>query len=205
MGVLLIITGFIMIVLGVSVILKKKLINRSEFPEKKEEQKLRLPNSKEESMKINKAKGDAFEKYIVKKFNQTSFTITEWRSDKYTDGIYAISNHFPDLEIIFESKNENIKSKFAVECKWRNNYFKNEIQWAEDYQIVNYHAYAKKLNIPVIVIIGVGGKPSEPAALFLIPLHSLKSNSISKEELYQYRKEDLAGRFFWSHSKMELN
>lgn len=33
----------------------------------------------------NKAKGDAFEKFVVKNFDRKYFTLQEWRSDKYVD------------------------------------------------------------------------------------------------------------------------
>ena len=56
----------------------------------------------------NKAKGDAFEKFVVKNFDRKYFTLQEWRSDKYVDGIYAVSNHFPDLEVTFTFRKKNI-------------------------------------------------------------------------------------------------
>jgi hypothetical protein len=136
----------------------------------------------------NKAKGDAFEKFVVRNFSRKYFTLQEWRSDKYVDGIYAVSNHFPDLEIIFNFKEKDVNEAFAIECKWRKNYYKNGIEWAQNYQIKNYKEYAEKLNIPVFVVIGVGGEPEEPEELFIVPLQEMKSNTISKSELANYKK-----------------
>lgn len=161
-------------------------------------------NSNDEKFDENKAKGDAFEKYVVKNFNQKYFTLQEWRSDKYVDGIYAVSNHFPDLEVIFDFKEKGVKEAFAIECKWRKSYFKNEIEWAKNYQIKNYKEYAEKLNIPVFVVIGVGGEPEKPKELFVVPLQKMKGNIITKSELANYKKDLSDERFFWDYDKNNL-
>jgi hypothetical protein len=152
----------------------------------------------------NKAKGDAFEKFVVRNFSRKYFTLQEWRSDKYVDGIYAVSNHFPDLEVIFNFKEKGVNEAFAIECKWRKNYYKNGIEWAQNYQIKNYKEYAEKLNIPVFVVIGVGGEPEEPEELFIVPLQEMKSNTISKSELANYKKDISDTRFFWDYEKNKL-
>ncbi|MFZ4583271.1 MAG: hypothetical protein ACOYM7_11540 [Paludibacter sp.] len=152
----------------------------------------------------NKAKGDAFEKFVVKNFSRKYFTLQEWRSDKYVDGIYAVSNHFPDLEVIFNFKEKGVNEAFAIECKWRGYYYKNEIKWAENYQINNYKEYAEKLNIPVFVVIGVGGEPKMPEELFIVPLQEMKSNTITKSELANYKKDISDTRFFWDYEKNKL-
>lgn len=152
----------------------------------------------------NKAKGDAFEKFVVKNFSRKYFTLQEWRSDKYVDGIYAVSNHFPDLEVIFNFKEKGVNEAFAIECKWRKNYYKNGIEWALNYQIKNYKEYAEKLNIPVFVVIGVGGEPEKPEELFIVPLQEMKSNTISKSELANYKKDISETRFFWDYEKNKL-
>lgn len=151
----------------------------------------------------NKAKGDAFEKFVVKKFNPKYFTLQEWRSDKYVDGTYAVSNHFPDLEVNFELKSKGIHDVLAIECKWRKNYYKDGIEWAKNYQMTNYKEYAAKLNIPVYVMIGVGGEPNQPEELFIVPLKKMASNTISKAALAQYKKDDTHSGLFWdSETKM---
>ncbi len=152
----------------------------------------------------NKAKGDAFEKYVVKNFDTHYFTLQEWRSDKYVDGIYAVSNHFPDLEVTFTFRKKNISETFAIECKWRKSYYRNGIEWAQDYQIKNYKEYADKLSIPVYVVIGVGGEPEKPNELFIVPLAEMNSNTISKSELRNYKKDLSDKKFFWDYENNKL-
>ena len=159
---------------------------------------------KQDDIDENKIKGEAFEKFIVKKFDKQYFTLQEWRSDKYVDGVYAVSNHFPDLEVIFNLKTKGVNEAFAIECKWRKNYLKNGIEWAKDYQIKNYKEYADKLNIPVFVVIGVGGEPENPNELFIIPLRNMKENTINKSELEKYKREVTEKPFFWDYENNKL-
>lgn len=166
-----------------------------------EKNQAEIPETKHDE---NKAKGDAFERFVVKRFTPKYFTLQEWRSDKYVDGVYAVSNHFPDLEVCFEYKTKGVRESFAIECKWRKNYYKNGIEWAQNYQIRNYKEYAEKLKIPVFVVIGVGGEPDKPQEVFIVPLSNLKDNVISQTELMKYRKEDAGGHFFWDYDRNEL-
>lgn len=153
------------------------------------------PKQNENTITGSKAKGDAFEKYIIHKFDLKYFKIKEWRSDKYTDGIYAESNHFPDFEIQFTLKGKS--EIFAIECKWRASYFKNGIEWAEGYQLKNYKQFLKQRNIPVFVTIGVGGTPDKPEELFSIPLNEITNNFLDKPFLNKYRKIKIEDNFYY--------
>ncbi len=224
MGYILIIIGLIIVLWGIKIIIKPKAAEKQhiilEQPirlEKKSDEKLTNPNKLSENENVkstlpikqdyfdeNKAKGDAFEKFVVKNFDPKYFILQEWRSDKYVDGIYAISNHFPDLEVIFNFKSKNIHEAFAIECKWRKSYYKNGIEWAENYQIVNYKEYSEKLEIPVFVVIGVGGEPGKPQELFIVPLQKMNSKVISKSELEKYSKDISKPQFYWDSEKTVL-
>lgn len=209
MGYILIVLGLAIVVWGIIIVRKPQ--KKTETIEINNEQTVKNEAKPTVNEKIqqddfdeNKAKGDAFEKFVVKNFDRKYFTLQEWRSDKYVDGIYAVSNHFPDLEVIFDFKAKGVKEAFAIECKWRKNYFKNGIEWAQNYQIKNYKEYAKKLNIPVFVVIGVGGEPEKPEELFIVPLSKMKSNTITKSELANYKKDISDARFFWDYEKNKL-
>ncbi len=203
MGYILILVGIVFLLFGVFVIVKSnKRRNKNdtnELPNKPKQEN----NSKDEIAE-NKAKGDSFEKFVVKQFDKRYFTLNEWRSDKYVEGIYAVSNHFPDLEIEFNLKTKEVSDKFAIECKWRKNYYQGGIEWANDYQIDNYKKYAETLKIPVFVVIGVGGEPENPNELFIIPLGQVTSNILSKETLLKYKKISSDKGFFWDFENKEL-
>lgn len=206
MGYVLIAIGLIITAIGVFLVSNTKSKSSVKEELTKDQVKIQTPlASTNDQYDVNKAKGDAFEKFVIQKFNKDYFTIQEWRSDKYVNGMYAVSNSFPDLEIAFELKKEKKKDVFAVECKWRKNYFKNEIKWAEGYQLGNYRDYAKKIGIPVFVVIGVGGEPENPTTLYIVPLDSIKSNVLTIEELKQFERLKTHSNFFWDENKRVLS
>ena len=209
MGYILIVLGLAIVVWGIIIVRKPQ--KKTETIEINNEQTVKNEAKPTVNEKIqqddfdeNKAKGDAFEKFVVKNFDRKYFTLQEWRSDKYVDGIYAVSNHFPDLELTFTFRKKNISETFAIECKWRKSYYRNGIEWAQDYQIKNYKKYADKLSIPVYVVIGVGGEPEKPNELFIVPLAEMNSNTISKSELRNYKKDLSDKKFFWDYENNKL-
>jgi len=56
----------------------------------------------------------------------------------------------------FEFHLRTVRKTFAVECKWRQNYYRGGVEWAKKGQVARYNAFATKRQIPVFVIIGVG-------------------------------------------------
>jgi len=193
MGYLLIILGLAAIGVGLRIVLKKEEPSRP-IPTAAKQEKVEFQE--------NKAKGDAFEAFVVKSFSPKYFTLLEWRSDKYVEGRYAVSNHFPDLEVQFELHSKGIKDVFAIECKWRQNYYKGGVEWAQNYQVEKYKEYAQKSGVPVFVVIGIAGTPDQPNELYIVPLTSLTSNTISKDTLSQYKKEK--GMFYWDTEEKAL-
>ena len=150
----------------------------------------------------SKTKGNAFEKYVVKRFARKFFRIKEWRGDKYVDGIYAESNRHPDLEISFTLSGQ--EDLFAVECKWRKDYVNDQIEWAEAYQFAQYQKFSKERNLPVFIIIGVGGLPNEPKDVYVIPLKQINSQKLKLFELRPYLKENNKG-FYWNNKEKSLS
>ena len=136
-----------------------------------------------------KQKGDDFEKYIVQKFSKSYFSIVEWTGDKYVEGMYAKSNTNPDLTLKFKMK--DIETEFAVECKYRSDYYKNGVEWCSEQQLKNYKTFATSKEIAVFVAIGMGGVPTAPEELFIIPLTELMSNFVDKSFLNKYKKEKI--------------
>lgn len=122
----------------------------------------------------------------MQKFSKNYFSILEWTGDKYVNGSYSQSNTHPDLVLKFKFK--DIDTDFAVECKYRGDYFKNGIEWCTNRQLENYRSYAKEKNRTVFVVIGVGGEASAPEELFIIPLADISENFLSKSFLNGYRK-----------------
>lgn len=146
-------------------------------------------------------KGIEFEKYVVERFEPEYFRLKEWRSDKYHEGIYADSNRLPDLEYLYTDSRNQIE--FAVECKWRAKTDNGKLEWAKDYQFKTYKEYARERNITVFVIIGVGGQPSNPENLYIVPLRKVSTPVLSVWQLNKFRKFG-KGNFFLQTSTKEL-
>jgi len=150
-----------------------------------------IPLTQEE---INKQKGDAFEAFVVKKFDDKYFKLKEWASDKMVDGIYPESNQYPDLVYDFIYKDNTYP--LAIECKYRQSYFNGGIKFSYPDQLKRYKSFEKEKVIPVFVVIGVGGRPDSPGDLFIIPLNKLDDVSIDQASLKEYYKEPQKPFFF---------
>jgi uncharacterized tellurite resistance protein B-like protein len=140
-------------------------------------------------------KGLRFEKYVLHRFNLNHCKIREWRGDKFTNGIYAESSRWPDIEVEFSFR--DARKTFAVECKWRSRYFKNGVEWAREDQICNYKRYSEEHSIPVFVVIGIGKHPENPKDVFVIPLDDLSEPFLSSDFLGRYRRLDKDKPFFF--------
>lgn len=140
-----------------------------------------------EIVDVNKRQGDDFEKFIVQRFDKKYFKIKEWAGDKYVNGTYAETTQNPDLLLELRTRSET--AQLAVECKWRNNFYKNGILFATPDQFKRYQGFEKQRNIPVFIAIGVGGSGAKPEQLFIVPLRKIKSNFISSSVLQRYQKK----------------
>ncbi|MCU0467562.1 MAG: hypothetical protein MUF58_03100 [Arcicella sp.] len=179
LGIILTILGVGLTIVGIIFITK----NSDKVAESIE--KIRQEN---EAISTEKQKGDDFEKFVIQKFSKSYFTIIEWTGDKYIDGMYPISNTNPDLMLRFKMK--EVEKDFAVECKYRSNYYKNGVEWCTGKQLENYQNFATDREMPVFVAIGLGGVATAPEELFIIPLSEIKGVFLDKAFLERYKKEN---------------
>ena len=113
-------------------------------------------------------KGREFEDFVLELFNlhdDNGFVLKEWQGDKTLGDICPESNRHPDFVFDYQGKG------FAVECKWREKLPHNlsrDILPEEKISIYQQFSVARK--IPVFIVLGVGGEPSNPELLYNIPL-----------------------------------
>lgn len=114
--------------------------------------------------------------------------------------LISLIDHFnPDLEmeLVFTGKQ---KYRFAVECKWRQDFYDGKINWAEDSQIVSYRMFQDRVRIPVFVAIGIGGEPSAPDKLFVTPLNNIcMYNEVYESDLIPFKRRPTRNFFFDVH------
>lgn len=129
-------------------------------------------------------KGYAFEKYVVKQFDRRVFTLLDWRSDKFHDGIYAKSTRDPDL--VYEFRFRDAVRKFSVECKYRSKAYNDSVRLMDEKKFSVYEAYQTNI-APVYIALGLGGTPENPQKLYLIPLANAKPE-MHLLDMARYRK-----------------
>jgi hypothetical protein len=160
---------------------------RSDSDQQSPDKLIVLPESPKTLSKIDPIIiGKEFEEYVVEQFNKKYYQLIEWRSDKYLNGKYPISNKNPDL--VFERLNTQHKnSKFAIECKYRS-IMLNGIFEFDKVQLNNYIKYGNESSMPVFLALGIGGKPSCPEILFIIPVTETTTSRIDMSKLNYYKR-----------------
>lgn len=147
-------------------------------------------------------KGRLFEDYIIKLFNEKNFKLMKWRkAEKIIDKSFLFDHSNPDLELIFVGAR---KYRFAVECKWRSEFIKGKISWANDYQICSYEDFENRNRIPVFIAIGIGGESSKPAMLFVTPLCNISMyTEVYESDLIPYKRKP-THKFFYDPVQLRL-
>ena len=135
-----------------------------------------------------KIDGLDFEKHIVQRFNKKFFTIKHWAGDKYVYGHYAEANMEPDL--LFEFNLPQVSKQFAVECKWRSNWFKGGVSLSSEARLQRYRSFQEKKGVPVFIAIGLGGKASAPLKVFMVPLAAFQSEYIAEQQIRKFEKQN---------------
>ena len=75
----------------------------------------------------------------------------------------------------------------AIECKWRKQSERDgNIKWSYPEQIKRYNEYSSSKDIPVFIALGIGGTPSSPEKVYLIPLADLHSPTINLSDYSKY-------------------
>lgn len=118
-------------------------------------------------------KGREFEDYVLGLFKlheEDDFVLKEWQGDKILGDIFPESNRHPDFVFDYQGKG------FAVECKWREKLLPNvEKDLFSNDKMAIYQQFSTERNIPVFIVLGVGGEPSNPELLYNIPLSEIPS------------------------------
>ena len=118
-------------------------------------------------------KGREFEDYVLNLFDIQEggrLVLQEWQGDKSMGPIQPENNSNPDFVFRYDEE------EFAIECKWREK-LKDDLSkdlFPAD-RIENYQHFSEARDMPVTVLLGVGGEPGNPDLLYRIPLESLAS------------------------------
>ena len=127
-------------------------------------------------------KGREFEDYVLELFDVREggdFVLKEWQGDKTLGDVCPENNRYPDFVFSYQQSH-----CFAVECKWRERLTANiEKDLFSSDKLAIYQQFADERQMPVFIVLGVGGEPCQPELLYVIPLKEIpaiidKSKSI---------------------------
>lgn len=144
-------------------------------------------------------KGNEFETFVVNRFDDKYFSIVEWSTDiMRKHDRYVESDSKPDLTMRYVPTGE----KFCIECKFRANLFKGALQWSKYDQLQRYKDFHEKSELPLFIVIGLGGIPSNPKRLFCIPIREAKYPKLYPSIFENYERETLKP-FFWKNGYLK--
>jgi len=127
-------------------------------------------------------KGEDFERYVsTKLFPAEKYELLH-QTHNYTTNKERYVDESKEPDFKFRSKINN--KEFYVEAKYRKYYHENAIPWCNEYQLKRYQTIDK--DIPVFIVLAVGGEPSSPDELFLIPMRNIKYTTLFRSFLTKY-------------------
>lgn len=147
--------------------------------------------------------GRLFEEYVISLFNKDSFWLLDWQMSKKRTEYSHLDLNYPDLYLLFQGKKQY---RFAVECKFAKSFQKDgQIKWATDSAIKSYKRYQAEFNIPVFVVIGVGGEAGAPEKLFVMSLYEICNNNyVQESNLRPYKPKRTTQQFLYDTIQLKL-
>lgn len=146
--------------------------------------------------------GRLFEEYVTKLFNEQNFKLKDWRkAERFEHNALPKNYSDPDLQMVFGRG----QFKFAVECKWRRGFKDGMFMWGKKSKSLEaYKRYSKENNIPVFIVIGIGGESSRPEKMYVTPLESIHStNDIYETDLMPFKRKP-THKFYYNVRQMRL-
>ena len=130
-------------------------------------------------------KGNLFETCVVDLFDKSHFTVVDWTTDMMRKhNRYVESDSNPDLTM-----RHNISDMvFSVECKFRSKLYRGALNWSNWKQLRRYKSYSFDNEVPLFVVIGLGGSPQCPDRMFCIPIEDMEYPSLYPKIFEEYER-----------------
>lgn len=186
MGLILIVAGFIAIVVGIVLVYNgsKNTPESSTATVTPSQSPIVKQNDTGEDSLSSKEKGDLFEDFTINLLADWRMRLLDRTQDKVsTAGVVAESCRQPDLHI--QQKRGESKVDYYLECKYRSDWKEGKISF-DEWQIKRYRDFQRSSHRKVLIALGVGGSPSKPETLMLVPIDSVKDNYISQTWVTKY-------------------
>lgn len=127
----------------------------------------------------NEIKGWQFEQFVVSLCaDKSRFSLLAWRGDKISGSTYAAETLSPDLHL--RHRLDTAVVEYLVECKYRSSLGEDGIDLSAQFK--RYRFAAKDSGLELFIALGIGGTPSDPAELLLVPGRMVKfDNKIDRK------------------------
>ena len=141
----------------------------------------------------------SFEDYVSARFDEKYFSVDN--TDNLTDFALTVR---PDFTFMYHDSFHSIR--FAVECKYRPAFSKDNTLIISKEQLDSYRFYQQENKIPVYIILGVGGAADAPERIYILPLKDISpaDNVLTTSFLSKYRKFSIGSNFFFHPELMVL-
>jgi hypothetical protein len=142
-------------------------------------------------------RGLEFEKFVQSRFNPAQYRLL----DKRSAGLYPLTNKDPQL--VYQVQHHH--RCFAVECRFRERDYRNKFTWAENFQLEHYERFQEKTRMPLFIVIGIGGLPSKPTNVYVIPFsHISNTTTLELSRFKEYERSNADTGFFFDGAAGKL-
>lgn len=127
-------------------------------------------------------KGDEFEHCVRKHlFTREEYDLVAQTHDyKANENDFVESSKDPD----FKFRSRRSGREFFVEVKYRSGFRRGAVEWCKPYQLERYKEIATA--VPVLVAIGVGGRPESPEHVYIVPVEEIRYRTLLTSFLRHY-------------------
>jgi hypothetical protein len=141
----------------------------------------------------NFSKGEIFEEYVAGLFPEKFFSIMHKTTNKSDlNGRKIESSLKPDFQFRHLPNNHC----FWVECKFRSDIYQDKIEWCKEWQFNRYKQFQESVRPEkIFVVIGLGGRWSNPEALYCMPLDEINYPGLFPKSIGKYRRP--VDKEFW--------
>lgn len=132
-----------------------------------------------------KDKGNDFEAYIADLCKSGGVRVREWHQGTVSPGGVLAENALnPDFFLAIP-RNGSSDIEFWLECKYRSHL--GDAFSLKESQVERYKEKQRSSKRKVLVVLGVGGKPSKPSDLYVFSVDSMENASISSADLASHK------------------
>jgi hypothetical protein len=149
---------------------------------------------KRSNVEANRMEQQAFQRFVVSLFDPLYFSLIT--------SSHANSHQYKGVDLEFQFRKNDVRAFVALKCLYLRERMNGSIRLLPQQAILHLQQIEQASGeTEFYLIVGIGGKPEDPAETYLLPVHELTTENISYSQLQQYKKH---GMFFYSAKESQL-